>query len=143
MEEFKDIIKELIEEKEKSLRAISRDSEISTTQYSDYLKGVLPTIDTAVKLSNYFKCSLDYLFGISEINYYKEYVGYDLTKFVPRYLEALKQNKISHWKFAQKCGFGESSLRHWRDYGKCPSVKLLIIIASNLDVSVDYLIGRY
>ena len=34
-------------------------------QYSRYLKGSIPTIETTLKIAKYFECSLDYLFGLS------------------------------------------------------------------------------
>ena len=34
-------------------------------QYSRYLKGPIPTIETTFKIAKYFECSLDYLFGLS------------------------------------------------------------------------------
>lgn len=140
METFADILKDLIDESGLSLRSLAKASGVSSTQYSKYLKGSIPTIDPAYRICKYFHCSFDYLFGLDTK---REccYGNYDLSKFLPRYLGTLKSKQTTNWKFAQKIGFGESCLRHWKN-GQIPSLDLIFKIAYNLSVSIDYLIGR-
>lgn len=142
MENFKDVLKDLIVENNLSLRKIFLETKIATTRLSGYLKGSLPSIKSAIKLSNFFNCSLDYLFGISENKTnYSISSNYDLSLFVPRYEKALEENKISHWKLCQTSDLNESSLRKWKK-GTTPKIDSLIIIAKELSTSIDYLIGR-
>lgn len=56
MEKFIDILNDLIIERGLSLRKLSDESGVSATQYCKYLKGVRPTLDVAIRISNYFKC---------------------------------------------------------------------------------------
>ena len=113
---------------------------MSAIQYSRYLKGAYPTIDVAVRIANYFKCSLDYLFGLSEDRKLNSPLVPDMSKFIDRYIECLKLNKTTHWKFAKNNNISESALRHWK-YGDIPKIETLIIIAKNLFTSIDYLTG--
>lgn len=143
MEEFRDVLKDLIIDKGSSVRKIAIESETSATQIGRYLKGALPSIDSAVKLSDFFDCSLDYLFGLTEERKTRKYKKYDMSVFVSRYEKALELNKITHWKFSKQSGLAESSLRHWKLYGGMPTMESLVIIADGLSTSIDYLIGRY
>lgn len=141
MEKFSDILKDLIYEKGLSLRKLSKESDVSAVQYSKYLRGAYPTIEVAMRIVKYFNCSLDYLFGLSDKREGGERDKVDMSKFIPRYLDLLKQNNITHWKFAKQYNLSESCLRHWK-YGEIPKIESLIIIAKNLSSSIDYLIGR-
>ncbi len=141
MYKFREILKDLILDKGLSLRRLANESKVSATQYGKYLKGAYPTIAVAIRLAEFFNCSLDYLFGISDISNYKKYNKVDLSKFVPRYLDLLNKNNISHWKFAKETNFSEACLRHWKN-GETPKIESLILIARNLSSSIDYLIGR-
>jgi transcriptional regulator with XRE-family HTH domain len=138
---FSDILKDLIDESDLSLRKLATQSNVSANQYSKYLRGSFPTIDVAVRIANYFDCSLDYLFGLTDVKKHCVFRNCDLSLFVCRYIELLKDNDITHWKFAQKYGLSESCLRHWK-CGEIPKIESLIIIASNLYCSLDYLVGR-
>ena len=141
MEVFCEILKDMIDEKEISLRKLSIESGVSATQYSKYLKGAYPTISVAVKIANYFNCSLSYLFGLIDNDDVKFTNSYDISKFLQRYENILKENNITHWKFCRETGFSESSIRHWK-YGQVPKVETLILISQYFGVSIDYLVGR-
>ena len=141
MDKFADILRDLIDDKELSLRKLAKESKVSAIQYSKYLRGSYPTIDVAVRIANYFECTLDYLFGISDNNKKFKQESYDISKFLPRYLNLLKEHNTTHWKFAKSINISESCLRHWQ-YGDKPKIETLIHIAMNLSCSIDYLIGR-
>ncbi len=140
MNNFAIILEELIFEKGLSLRKLELDSGISAVNFSKYLRGSYPTIELAFRLAKYFDCSLDYLFGLTDKRKIKDFTKYDISVFVPRYLKALSDSGISHWRFSKKYGLSESNLRHWKS-GDNPSIESLIIIANNLPVTIDYLIG--
>jgi len=141
MEKFSEILKDLIDEKSLSLRTIEKETGIPSSQLSRYLKSTIPNLSTAVRLSEYFNCSLDYLFGLSDTKMQRKYKNIDLSKFVERYTNALKQNNTTHWKFAKTHNISEACLRHWK-YGEEPRLSTLCIIAEYLSVSIDYLVGR-
>lgn len=141
MYDFQDVLNDLITERGLSLRKLASESKVSAIQYSRYLKGYYPTIDVAVRIADYFNCTLDYLFGTSDKFEQANKNGYDLSGFITKYQKALEDNNFTHWKFSKAFSFSESSLRHWK-YGETPSIPILLIIAKNLSISMDYLIGR-
>ena len=92
-------------------------------------------------MANYFNCSLDYLFALSNIKTNREYNEFSLNKFIDRYEHILHKNNISHYKFAIRNNISEPSLRAWRR-GQTPNIETLIKIAICVNVSIEYLIGR-
>lgn len=143
MTSFAENLKDLINEKGKSLRKIGNDSGFTSGQLSEYTHGAYPTVEKAIKLANYFDCSLDYMFGITEERNYTKYNNnpFDLELFIKRYNELLKENKTTHWQFCKRNELAESTLRHWKA-GHKPIMDSLLIIARNLNGSLDYLVGR-
>jgi len=141
MDKFADILKDLIDGTGMSVRQISLESGVSSVQLGRYLKGALPILRVAIKIADYFNCSLDYLFGLTDINKTNNYSEYNHELFMERYLKVLEDNNISHFKFCQFAGLSESTLRHWR-YGEMPKIETLIVIAQKFSISLDYLIGR-
>lgn len=143
MYNFNENLKELIIEKDLSLRKIAKESGFTSGQLSEYLHGVYPTVDKAIKLADYFNCSLDFLFGVSDIKVYNKSNknAFNSNLFLERYQIVLQKNGLTHWKFTRRNELTESTLRHWQK-GRKPLIESLIIIAINLDTSIDYLIGR-
>jgi transcriptional regulator with XRE-family HTH domain len=136
---FKENLKDLIDDKGLSLRKLAVESGVSASQYSKYLKGVIPSIDISIKIANYFKCTLDYLFGLTNTNDYKGEIIKDLSNFIDKYEKLLKDANTTHWKFSKKYNLSESCLRHWK-YGQTPKMESIYLIAFNLQVSIDYLV---
>lgn len=144
MNEFHEILKDLVLDTGLSLRQLAKESGVSAMQYSRYLKGSLPTIEVALRIAKYFDCSLDYLFGLDDkknVLKYKTY-NYDLSNFLDKYFSLLKANNISHYKFAKSQSFDESIIRKWKN-GKVPRLDVIYTIAYNLGGSIDDLVGRY
>lgn len=107
------------------------------------MRGAQPSIDTAVRIANYFDCSLNYLMGCDEDKHQTKVTctGYDLSHFLDRYNKVLVANKISHWQLCKRIGVSESNLRGWRK-GAVPKLDTLCKIANYLNCSIDYLLGR-
>ncbi len=144
MKVFVENLKELIFETGKSLRQLADESGVSAMQYSRYLKGSIPTINVTLKIAEYFDCSLDYLFGVSENKKnckYKTY-NYDINKFLANYNNLLRENNTTHYKFMKNSEYDESIIRHWKS-GSIPRLDIIYYIAKNLNGSIDDLIGRY
>lgn len=140
MEKFSEILNDLIIDTGKSLRQIGLETGIPNSQLSRYIRNTIPKIDISLKLAKYFNCTLDYLFGLSE-NKGKFIDKYDTSKFISKYEEALEKCNTTNWKLSHKCNFSESGYRLWK-HGTLPKMETLIIIAKNLDCSIDYLLGN-
>ena len=144
MEAFIDNLKDLIFKSGLSLRELSKESGVSAMQFSRYLRGFIPTVGVTLKIAKYFDCSLDFLFGLTDVQNSKKYKTHDkdMSKFIDRYFQLLDKNNISHYKFIKDSNFDESILRHWKA-GSTPRLDVIYFIAKNLNGSIDYLIGRH
>lgn len=142
MNDFVEILEGFISGKKLSLENLSVQCKVSSSQLSEYLRGtMIPSVKNAVKLSNFFNCSIDYLFGLSEDKGKNLGKNYDLSGFIYRYESLLRNNKTTNYKFCKENNLSESMIRLWKR-GQNPSISTLYIIASKLCSSIDYLIGR-
>ena len=143
MDNFKDILSELIAQKGISVQKLSEITGINRRQIYFYLNGTLPTVQNAIKICSAVDCSLDYITGLSDIqnfNFYKNING-DLSLFLPRYLSLLKDNFTTPYLFSREHKFSTSIFEEWKK-GATPSLKILKLIAFELGSSIDYLVGR-
>lgn len=140
MDNFAEVLKELVDGTGLTLRKLATLSNISANQYSEYLHGSYPTIPVALKLANYFCCSLDFLFGLSLNKGSAPTTNFSVKNFLERYNNTLKQNGTTHWKLCNEIDLTESSIRRWKK-GATPYTISIIKIAKALSTSIDYLIG--
>ena len=100
----------------------------------------IPTLEHAIKLANYFNCSLDFLFGLTENN---EEVNYSKsTPFHIQLKKILDEKKISQNKLMRETNFKSGNLYSWFNKKSQPNMATVIELAQYLNVSLDYLAGR-
>jgi len=139
---FVDVVKDLLLEYNIGIQELSKATGIDDSVLYDHLHGSVPKITYAVKIADYFNCSLNYLMGLDESpNETLFNNSYDVSVFSDRYDELLIENRVTHHKLSKTNGLNYSSHYAWRR-GAEPSMNSLIIIASYFDTSIDYLIGR-
>jgi len=144
MENFVEILRDLLAENNLSLRKLEKETNINHSQLSRYLQGRTMRIDVALRLAKYFDCSLDYLFGLDNNKKTVKYTtyDYDLTGFVEKYKTLLARNSISANQFSAKYYLNKSIVSHWNS-GFKPKMDVLYLIAKELNGSIDDLVGRY
>ncbi len=137
---FVEVLKDLMIEKEISIKELSAETGIKLGSIYFYFKNeTLPDINCAIKLSEYFGCSINYLLGLDEK---KDFVPKITNKtFIKIYEELLSQNNETNYKVCQKLDINRNSIYHWRK-GKTPKMVNLIEMAKYFDVSIDFLLGR-
>lgn len=116
---------------------------ISENQVSKYVSGCyLPTLKNAIKISRFFDCSIDYLFGIENIpNKYNYALG---EAYIDIFLERL-QNLINSKSLAGICeehNLTRNSFYEWKRKRVFPTMQNLIKLALAFNVSIEFLIGR-
>ena len=92
-----------------------------------------------VKLADYFRCSVDYLVGRSEI--FTDHVFREIPPFYDRLRFVMNEKKISRYSLVKALPIYDSYFTNWKQ-GKSPNALTLILLADYLDVTIDYLIGR-
>ena len=133
---------ELIKERDKTITQFGSEIGCSGTAVSRYIQGKsYPTVDIAVRMADYFKCSVDFLLGIKD----EEFDNYEFKTCPPfgeRLIEICKEKQISRYKLQQLTDIPESVMRYWVRGKTKPSLVNVVKIAEKLKISVDYLLGR-
>ena len=138
---FSETLKDLMIEHSKKLTVLAEDTKISYRSLRNYLNNVYnPSLINAIKLADYFKCSIDYLVGLTDIRNNKTYSTPDMM-FYKRYRKLLIDRNKSHYRLTKDLNININDSRRWKS-GSIPSLNTLIVIADYLGSSIDYLIGR-
>ena len=143
MNNFSIKLNELIKEYDISKRELAKVLLLkeNSSLISKWTKGQqMPKLDMAIKLSNYFKCSLDYLFG--DLNNLEEVDFIKNTPFDIQLKKILKDKKIAQTKLVEDTNFSTGNLFSWFNKKSQPNMTTVIELAEYLQVSLDYLAGR-
>lgn len=139
--EFKDKLKELmVDNNIDDIKELATKTGICFGVLYGYLRGEeLPDVVNACLLSDYFKSSIDYMFGISNSDNYTN--KRNNKSFVQIYKELLKTNETNNTRVAKTLGISRSLYYEWIK-GVSPKMKTIILLAKHFHVSIDYLIGK-
>ena len=140
MNEFQERLQELLIEKGLSRLQLSKIIGISFETINGYFnRDFYPELSIAIKLANYFQCSLDYLMGLSE-----KYNNNDKNElsFIETIKKLKKENNISIEKLMKAINMSETNFYRWQRDNNKPAMTSLIALAKYFDVSLDYLVGN-
>lgn len=137
---FVDTLKEVMKENDiASFRDLSEKVGIPVnTLYG--LTRFNPSTKNALKIVDYFSSSLDYFERKSYVFKCKFNKDYKIN-FFPTLRKELFNQHITVSKFCKDLSFSETSFDRWRS-GVIPEYQNLVEIATYLDLSIDFLIGR-
>ena len=141
MNAFQERLQDLLIENDLSRLQLSKKISISFETLNGYFnKNFYPELSVAIKLTEYFGCSLDYLFGLSD-----EFKNNDKNglSFQDTLKNLLKENKLSPEKLMNALNMSEANYYRWQRGKTKPALNSLIEIAKYFGVSLDYLIGNY
>ena len=139
MNEFQERLIDLLEENNMSRLKLALSLNITSTTINGYFnKNYYPTIDIAIKMADYFNCSLDYLFGLNDK---KAPSNLNNRDFIDNFDLILKQNKLTISKGMKILQMSEYNYYRWKK-GLFPKTNNLITIAKNFDVGLDFLVGN-
>ncbi len=139
MNEFQERLQELLDENNLSRLQLAKSLNISSTTINGYFNnGYYPKIEIAIDMANYFNCSLDFLFGLSDTN---DFSNRNNKPFFENLKNLIKSSGISIAQTMKNLKMSEYSYYRWRD-GLIPKTINLIDLAKYFDVSIEYLIGN-
>lgn len=139
---FKERFKELLFENNINVLSLSKLLDIEYVSIYSYLKGSYPNIENAVKIANFFNCTLNYLFCLDI--YPDEYnfkTTYSIEIFFDKYKQALVNNNMTHYYVSKTLNFGNSSFKNWQK-GSVPKIETLIKLSNLFNLTLDYWIDR-
>ena len=139
MNDFQERLQELLNEHNLSRLALAKIIGTTSTTINGYFNNdYYPQIDIAKKMANYFNCSLNYLFGLTDA------VCQEIqnkNSFIDNLDKLLRKRKLPIAKVMRDLKMSEYNYYRWKN-GKFPKTINLIELAKYFDVSIDYLVGR-
>ena len=139
MNGFQERLQELLVENDLSRLQLAKSLNISSTTINGYFNnGYYPKIEIAIAIADYFNCSLDFLFGLSDVS---DFSNRNKNSFFDNLNELIKLSKTSIAQTMKNLKMSEYNYYRWRD-GLLPKTINLIDLAKYFDVSVEYLLGN-
>ena len=103
-------------------------------------KEFYPRIVNLITVADLFSCSIDYLFGLSDIEVFTP--SETPSDFLTRFDELQKANNLNDNKVAVYCKIGRSAVAKWRRFNRVPETPTVIKLAELFSCSIEHLIGR-
>ena len=140
MATFQERLCDLIVEKEIKSHELAATIGVNTTTINDWKRGKYQVhLTNAIKLADFFECSLDYLMGRTQDVAY--FTPRACPPFYPNFLAVLKEKGCSTYRLRTDTSISGGHFDSWKT-GNDPLVLTIIPIAEYLDVTLDYLVGR-
>ena len=140
MNDFQERLQDLLVENGLSRLQLAKKIGISFETLNGYFnKDFYPELSVAVKIANYFDCSLQYLMGLTDE--YKNFDKNNLT-FAQNLKNLMTENHLSAERLMKSLNMSEANYYRWKNNANKPAMQSLIAIAKFFDVSLDYLVGR-
>ncbi len=106
-----------------------------------YLNAVwLPSSAIAIKLADYFKCTLDFLFARTDENTATTFK--ECPPFAQRLREIIEKSGKTKAQIINKCGVSEAVFYRWLNGKRAPTADSIARLADGLERSMDYIVGR-
>jgi transcriptional regulator with XRE-family HTH domain len=111
-----------------------------TSVNSWFNKEFYPRIVNLIRIADLFGCSIDYLFGLTDI---ESFIPSKIpSDFITRFDKLQLQNKINDNRIATYCKIGSSAVAKWRRFKRYPETTAILKLVGLFDCSIEYLIGR-
>ena len=137
MIDFIKLVENTLEEQGKDKTSLFDDNIVSENTFFKYRQRY-PSLKTVMKIANYLKVSIDYLFELTDENHFKEYNEASL-KFYDNLTSYIKNRKISARQFCKDLGFAKDNILRWKK-GTQPSIQRLLDMTQYFNCSIDDLI---
>lgn len=134
-------LKFMMTEAEINAPKLSQATGIDSSTILTLLRGDgLPSIDTLVKLADYFKCSTDFLLGLKDTT--NEATFKPRPPFSEQLTFILRHFNITKYRLEKQTKLSEKTVNRWHNGKTQPNAESLIKLAKYFDCSVDFLLGR-
>ena len=138
MKSFIDLVKSVLEEQDISVQEFYNSGIITTNTFYKYRQRE-PSLETVLKIANYLKVTVDYLYELDVENKFEKLYVYDSKKFVNNLLFFIKNKNISGRQFCREMYFTHNAIRNWRS-GMAPQMRNLLEMAKYFNCSIDDLL---
>lgn len=97
------------------------------------------SLENAIKIADFFHCSLDYLAGKTETD--QEIIPHSLPPFYDNLRLVMKQTGKTRYRITKETAIKDAFFTNWRK-GQMPMLSSVCELADYMHVTLDYLTGR-
>ena len=141
MQKFAERLSELLTERNMRPAHLAKELGVTNKVISRYVNGErIPDLRMAIRLSEYFQCSIDFLLGRSD-----EGIGYKpkaVISFKERLPYLMEFFHVTKYRLAKETPINESVIYDWQNGLYSPSLDSIIILADYFECTVEFIIGR-
>ena len=121
--------------------ALAKCLKIDRSNVTRYMRGDrLPSFTVFLAMIEYFSVSADVLLGLKEFCTETQFLP--VMPFGDRLRAVMEETKTTQYRIVKETPISGGSLYEWLTNHGTPSVHNLAILATFMEVSVDYLLGR-
>lgn len=141
LNDFSDALRELMTLANLNAKKLAAEINVGVSTVTRYLRGErAPTLKNLICIADFFKCSTDFLLGLTDGFTPKNYLP--CPPFCERVAQIPAENGLSVYRFCREIGISESSYYEWKRGEGVPGADGIMKIAENLKCSTDYILGR-
>lgn len=139
MSDFISLVKEILDEKNKTVQDLFNDNVVSENTFYKY-KHRYPSLKTLIKIANYLCVTVDYLFELSNENNFKPY-AIEQNNLYDNIIRLIEKSGISQRKFSKDLQYSRVNLLRWKK-GIMPNVQSLIEISKYFNIPINDLLEK-
>lgn len=141
LSKFGDNLDALLFDSKLSVKQLSQAVGVTESTIRKYLrKEILPTLQSAIALADYFSCSLDYLLGLSDTDALANYK--QALPFNEALQKIMKAQNRSKYSVCKNTTIRFQQLLDWYTGARIPSVLHVVELAKFFNCSIDALLQR-
>ncbi len=142
LKKFAERLKEYMNDNGQNATSLAEIINSNRTSIAEYVRGVrLPSASVFFAMLNYFKCSADFLLGLTDST-----ADGKIFKAMPPFGERLREVMdfcgYSQYRLEKELRLSGSIVYKWLFGKSLPSVENLVKISLHMSCSVDFLLGR-
>lgn len=101
----------------------------------------MPSVNSIIKFADYFNCSIDYFIGLTDESA-KKGIKKILPDFSERFVFVVRKSGLNLYRLGKITNTSTTTYYRWINGVSVPTIDSLIKVATALDCSLDYLVGR-
>ena len=141
LSKFAENLSSYMQEKNIHAPALALQIQTDRSNITRYLRGErLPSFKGFLALCDYFAVSADVLLGLKDFTSEREFLC--VENFSERLRRVMAETGVTQYRLEKDTAISGASVYKWLFGLSLPSVENLVKLATYMDVSVDYLLGR-
>ena len=137
MTDFITVVQDILEEQGKTTEDLFVNKIVSKDTFYKY-KQRNPSLPTLIKIANYLKVSIDYMYELSDKNNFMPYTK-NQTGFFDTLINLINSSNISIRQFCKDLNYAKDNVLRYKK-GVQPSVRTLFEIAKYFNCTIDDLL---